>query len=702
MTAENFPPPPSRRSFDGAFDGIPAGDPGEDGDSVHSTPSDTREVPTRFGKYTVIRKLAVGGMAELFLAIQRSVAGFEKLIVIKRILPSMNHDRAFIDMFLHEARIAATLSHPNIVQVFDVGQVDGTYFIAMEHVHGEDLRAIVRQMRKKGVSEFPLEHALSIILGMCAGLAYAHEKRDLEGSALNIVHRDISPQNVVVTFSGDVKIVDFGIAKSDVKLHADTKSGRLKGKVPYMSPEQARGEVVDWRSDVFSVGVLLFELTTGKRLFKGASEYETLKLICDRDYPVPSEIREGYPPELERIVMRALAKDRSERYQSAREMQQALEEFARRERIPVSTIALNHFMQSLFEDQLATQKQALLEGKQLADIIELRKSDSALPEAPSGRLSQSVLSTPAASRTLTELKARRKRRSLAIGAAIAVAVGGVAAFGMARGRVPAAASMGALDATPKGSIVVTSDPPGAAIWINGDLRPEVTPATVTQLPTGRSIGVKLTKDGFERSSEEILLTDGEPKGNVAITLRRGSVSVDVSCKIAGADCQSVKLTLDGKAEAGTKLDGVSSGDKHTLVVSVPGASEQTFSFSGAPFEKKHFDVVLDKDATDAPSAPGGTSSGHHAHASANAAPQSANAPASAAPVGTGKLNVGASGGWCNVTVDGVARGATPVAGIDLGVGPHKVTCTLADGKAQTAMVTVNADATARYRFTLGQ
>src|SRR6476646_2188440 len=180
---------------------------------------DSEGLPLRFGKYTLIRKLATGGMAELFLAIQRSVAGFEKLIVIKRILPAMNQDQAFIEMLLHEARIAATLSHPNIVQIFDVGQVDGTYFIAMEHVHGEDLRSIVRQMKKKGVNDFPLEHALSIVLGMCAGLAYAHDKRDLDGAALNVVHRDISPQNVVVTFSGDVKIVDFGIAKSDARLH---------------------------------------------------------------------------------------------------------------------------------------------------------------------------------------------------------------------------------------------------------------------------------------------------------------------------------------------------------------------------------------------------------------------------------------------------------------------------------------------------
>ncbi len=409
----------------------------EDGSRQVHAGAEMEGLPRRFGKYTLIRKLAVGGMAELFLAIFRSVAGFEKLVVITRILPEMNDDKAFISMFLHEARVAATLSHPNIVQIFDVGQVEGKYFIAMEHVHGEDLRSIVRQMRKKGVHEFPLEHAISIILGMCAGLANAHEKRDIGGSALNIVHRDISPQNTVITYGGDVKIVDFGIAKSDVRHHADTRSGRLKGKVPYMSPEQARGEVVDWRSDIFAVGVMFFELTTGKRLFKGASEYETLKLICDREYPLPSEIREGYPRELEEIVMRALAKDREHRYQSARELQQALEEFVRRERIPVSTIALNHFMQSLFEDTLASQEEALLQGKNAADDIELRERQlqQKLDGVDEGaRLSQSILSTPAASRTLTEIKAMRRRRGVALGVAGALALTGFVALGMVRSK----------------------------------------------------------------------------------------------------------------------------------------------------------------------------------------------------------------------------------------------------------------------------
>jgi serine/threonine protein kinase len=314
----------------------------------------TEGLPARFGKYTLLRRLARGGMAELFLALRREGdADFEKLLVIKRILPSLSRDRTFIGMLRHEARVAATLSHPNIVQIFDAGQEDGQFFIAMEHIHGADLRAVIRQMKKKGILEFPLEHAVAIALGTCAGLSYAHDKRDLDGAPLEIVHRDISPQNIVLTFTGDVKIVDFGIAKSKVgDFSEETLSGKLKGKVPYMSPEQARGEPLDARSDLFAVGTMLFELTTGKRLFKGQSEFETLRLICDREYPRPSEVRPDYPPELERIVMRALAKDRALRYPNGREMQADLEAFVRRSQLVVSSLSVRRFMQSLFDDKL--------------------------------------------------------------------------------------------------------------------------------------------------------------------------------------------------------------------------------------------------------------------------------------------------------------------------------------------------------------
>jgi eukaryotic-like serine/threonine-protein kinase len=661
-----------------------------DGGDLRSEP-----LPRRFGKYTLLRKIATGGMAELFLAIQKSVAGFEKLIVIKRILPAMNHDRGFIDMLLHEARIAATLSHANIVQIFDVGQVEGSYYIAMEHVHGEDLRSIVRQMRKKAVSEFPLEHTVAIMLAVCGGLAYAHEKRDLDGSPLNIVHRDISPQNVVVTFSGDVKIVDFGIAKSETNIHQETRSGKLKGKVPYMSPEQARGEAIDSRSDIFAVGVMLFELTTGKRLFKGQSEFETLKLICEREYPLPSQIRAGYPPELEAIVMRALAKDRNERYQSARDMQAALEAFVRRERIPVSNIALTEFMQNLFEEKLASQKQDLLAGKQLADIIELQQSgELPVDDASSARLSSSVLSAPSAARTVTGVTTSAGRGGgkgglvVSLGVAAAIAAGGLYYWQhkqRANAALAAQQTVAAAVAPPvanRGSISVKSDPPGATIWIDGEMRSEVTPSTITQLATGRPIDVKLTKEGFELAKQTVTLADSDPASTIDVTLSKGSVIVDLN---ASPPNLNVSVLLDGKAVTPNNhlVEGISSGDMHKIAVSAPGYAEQTVQFIGSPQEKKRVEVTLQREVRH----PRGNGGG--------------GVVAPSAVAGTGKMNVGAAGGWCNVSIDGVGHGATPVAGIELAAGPHRVTCTPPDHAPMTTTVVVPADGTARYRFTIG-
>jgi serine/threonine-protein kinase len=659
--------------------------------SVSVPDASMQGMPCRFGKYTLIRRLATGGMAELFLAIQKSVAGFEKLIVIKRILPILNQDRAFIEMLLHEARVAATMSHPNIVQIFDVGAVDGSYFIAMEHVHGEDLRSIVRQMRKSQVLEFPLEHALSIVLGVCAGLSYAHEKRDLDGTPLNIVHRDISPQNVVVTFTGDVKIVDFGIAKSDTNLqeHA-TRSGKLKGKIPYMSPEQARGEPIDWRTDIFATGVMLFELTTGKRLFKGASEYETLRLICDRDYPSPSQVRFGYPRELEAIVMRALAKDRQHRWQSAREFQGALEEFVRRERLGVSTIALSQFMQSLFEEKLATQKEALLQGKQLADIIALQAPDGPADSATNVDTQGSTTSTPAM-RSLASLPSPKSRSGLIAGAigmaaALSAAVGAV---WWVKHREPSAASQSAAES--RGALAIASDPPGAAIFINGERRPEKTPASIGKLALGVPYLVALSKDGFQETSQTVTLSDQQPSGAVSMGLQRATLTIDVGLN---PPVPAATVVLDNKPYPSTTVDKVTAGESHQLVVQAPGYAPQSLSFVGAPDERKHFDVALAR--LDAP------------HPADRPIPRAGPAPAMQAPppaaaaTATGKLNVNARGGWCNVTIDGTPRGPTPIAGVVLPAGSHQVVCTPEGGKPMAASVRVDADSTARYAFSISQ
>jgi serine/threonine-protein kinase len=660
-------------------------------------------LPRRFGKYTLLRKLATGGMAELFLALQKSVAGFEKLLVIKRILPAMNQDRAFIEMLLHEARIAATLTHANIVQIFDVGQVDGTYYIAMEHVHGEDLRGIVRQMRKKGVIEFPLEHAIEIMLGVTSGLSYAHERRDLDGSPLNIVHRDISPQNVVVTFSGDVKIVDFGIAKSDTKMTMETQSGKLKGKVPYMSPEQARGEAIDARSDVFAVGVMLFELTTGRRLFKGQSEFETLKLICEREYPRPSQVHPGYPQELEAIVMKALMKDKNARYQSARELQSALEDYVRRDRIPVSNVALTQYMQSLFEEKLLAQKEQILQGKQLADIIDLQEAENvaAEVEAPQ-RLSSSLLSAPSAARTLTEIHAvKPKSRGLvtAVTATLAIAlVGAGVAWSLRQRQHVETVQLPPPPPPPvnRGKLSVKSEPAGATVWIDGEMRAEVTPAEIGQLPVGRTFDLKVSKEGYEAVKKSVQLTDAEPTATWNATLTRGSVTVDLTVKPRP---DGLAVFLDGKPLDGVPATGVTSGDQHKLLVGAPGYVDQTFTFIASPQETKRFDIVLVKESRH----------GHSSSVSTVVPPTSTDPngiapppppPPPPPPAGKGKLNVGASNGWCNVSVDGVARGPTPLAGLELTAGTHHVVCTPPDSPAMTANVSVPADGTARKKFIL--
>lgn len=303
-----------------------------------------------FGKYRLVRKLATGGMAEIFLARQEGMEGFEKTLVIKRILPIHADNAELIDMFLDEARIAATLNHPNIVQIFDLGKCDDEYFIAMEHIHGQDLRRICE--RGLAVGNFlPLRHAVRIIADGAAGLHYAHNQLDSAGEPLNIVHRDISPQNIVVSFDGVVKILDFGIAKAANKI-VTTRHGQLKGKYAYMSPEQCNGLEVDQRSDIFSLGTLLYEITVCTRLFKGDTDIQTIKRVSEAVVPLPSEVRPGFPVGLEQIILKALAKDPHDRYQSGRQFQEDLEDFLSQNRMKTGPVQLGNYMREIFPDKL--------------------------------------------------------------------------------------------------------------------------------------------------------------------------------------------------------------------------------------------------------------------------------------------------------------------------------------------------------------
>jgi serine/threonine protein kinase len=301
----------------------------------------------RLGRYELLRRLGSGGMAEVHLARAAGLEGFQKLLVLKRILPHLSADPEFVRMFLAEARLAAILDHPNVVQVFDIGKDGGDYFFTMEYVYGENLHTLLKAVRRRG-EPLPLEHALTIGIGAASGLHYAHERVGFDGTPLQLVHRDVSPTNVMITYDGCVKMADFGIAKVTSRTDV-TQAGIRKGKVPYMSPEQCRADPLDRRSDVFAIGIALYECTTMQRLFDGENEFGVMNRIVNSDVPPPSSKREGYPKELERIVMKALARDRDKRYATGAELAADLERFARERRLRIGQAALGEYMHAMFE-----------------------------------------------------------------------------------------------------------------------------------------------------------------------------------------------------------------------------------------------------------------------------------------------------------------------------------------------------------------
>lgn len=300
---------------------------------------------TRIGKYHLLQRLAVGGMAELYLACAEGLAGFQKVVVVKHVLPHLATDPEFVAMFLNEARIAATLAHPNIVHVTDIGEAGGDFFYTMEFVHGRNVRELLREGSKVG--GIPLDVALTIGIAATSALEHAHSARDMDGSTLGLIHRDVSPANILVSYEGTAKLTDFGIAKASQK-SAETIGGAIKGKVGYMSPEQCRGERLDQRSDLFALGVVLFEVTTCQRLFFGDNDFAILNKVLKGQFDRPSDRIPDYPAELEQIVLRALAPDPDERYSSAMELRQDLEAFVHEARVRTTPAVVAAWMKEVF------------------------------------------------------------------------------------------------------------------------------------------------------------------------------------------------------------------------------------------------------------------------------------------------------------------------------------------------------------------
>lgn len=340
--------------------------------------------PIRFGKYLLLERVNVGGMAEVFKAKTFGVAGFERIIALKRILPSLAEDDEFVRMFIDEARIAVQLNHANIVQIYELGKHGEHYYIAMEYVGSRDLRAILDKLRANG-QLMPIPQAAFITSKICEGLDYAHRKRDPAGTPMNIIHRDVSPQNVLVSFDGDVKVIDFGIAKAANRA-SKTQAGVLKGKFAYMSPEQVRGLPIDRRSDVFAVGILLYEMLTGERLFIGESDFSTLERVRNAEVAPPTRFNKKISPELEHIVLKALAREVEDRYMWASDLAEDLQRFLIEERSIYSSKRLSSFMRDAYAADIALERAKMEEFLKIG----IESMSGGMPVAPHDDLLQSL------------------------------------------------------------------------------------------------------------------------------------------------------------------------------------------------------------------------------------------------------------------------------------------------------------------------
>jgi len=307
-----------------------------------------------FGKYELLRKLATGGMGQIFLARPSGAPGLTKLLVVKRLLPHLATDRSFLNMFLDEAKIASRLDHPNIVRIHELGQAQGSHFLVMDYVAGEDLRTMGEYAQAVG-KPIPLGVALRIIADAALGLHHAHQVKDAKGRPLGLVHRDVSPPNILVGFDGATKLIDFGVAKAAGRLQ-ETATGFLKGKYPYMSPEQIDAAPVDQRSDVFSLGVILWELATRQRLFKGSNELTTARLVSDCSVPPPQRVNRDLPKEIDRVILKALQRNRDLRYPDAAAFRGAVEAFIAAQGLEGSRQDVADYLRDLYADRIVAEQ----------------------------------------------------------------------------------------------------------------------------------------------------------------------------------------------------------------------------------------------------------------------------------------------------------------------------------------------------------
>ena len=449
-----------------------------------------------FGKYQLLDRIAVGGMSEIYRARMTAAAGVTKQVVIKKILPTFADNPAFVSMFINEARIAAGLSHGNISQVFDFGEVDGEYYLALEWVHGQPLSKVMRRARDKDLAVLPVPLALRVATEMLRGLEYAHNQLDESGRPLNIVHRDVSPQNVLLGYEGQVKLVDFGIARARLASSSDTEASAGQGKYLYFSPEQAMGRALDARADIFAAGVVLYQMLCGRLPWEG-ERMEVLQAITQGRIPPPRSLNPSLSPELEHILLTAMAVERERRYPSAQAFGEALETYLHTAVPDFAASALAHFMGYLFESELVAEGRPVRLPPDF--LAQLDQWGRGLPEEPPRlRTPSRPRLTPVPPPAPENPEPPRRRWSPAswvlFGAPVAAALLAVA-FVLTG------------EDDKKFSVELTSTPQGASVWVDGQLLMEHTP-TLIPLSADREHLIEVHAIGMESWSQRVRADEG--------------------------------------------------------------------------------------------------------------------------------------------------------------------------------------------------
>ena len=596
---------------------------------------------TRFGKYLLFERIAVGGMAEVFRA---KPVGGENLLALKRIHPHHLENDDFVSMLIDEAKISVQLNHPNVVQVVDLGRVDNHYFIAMEFIAGRDLRRVMERLAESGRG-FPPEHAVAIIAAVARGLDYAHGKSDARGQKMEIIHRDISPQNVLVGFDGMVKVIDFGIAKAAGRL-METQVGILKGKYAYMSPEQAAGGTLDHRTDIFSTGIMLYECTVGKHPFRATHDIETLRNIKNSSMVLPHEANPRIPDSVETVIMKALAPRKEDRYFTAGAMAVELEKALQIIRPGYNEDTLAEFVGGLFADEIAsggvpevaiagdrTMPRAQQSGSMRLDklssgsipvsprpvatntkskVVEpslVRPESAAREEKPAGPPAWAT-ARDGVTGFLARIQAGKLNPadSIVLGALTVVFVAlalilllwepsthGVAHPPIAARTTPIAtpASTAALTqasnaipaatptAVPGAELLVESTPAGAAIRVNGKPRGQ-TPLTVSGLPANVAVNVSIAKGGYATWNASAI--PGKDRVSATLTLLpRGSVTVTsippgAEIRVGGVRQGLTPMRLDLPEGDHVLLLRDKSGAEESRTVHIRGGNSSTERF----------------------------------------------------------------------------------------------------------------------------